>query len=313
MEAAYFRYFNLADGVSLPVYIDMSDMEVGYKLLNYLIHRLTNGNYYIFQVICSFIPLFFFYRSFWKYKSYIHLPSALFLLICLYYFQMLSTALVRLFIALGFVFWALQYIWKKRPLYYIGYVLLAASFHVSALIMLFLCLFLFKSRSIENKSKIFTVFMLFALPVVFVIIAKFIAPLMGERYAGYIEMGSLYISLSDFDVLPFVILGIYFRKYIPREFLIQYYVLLTVLMLSSIFSLYSSMVSYGRLIFYTNLGMIFVIPMAYYFVPAGKPLYKLGLACVIIVYGFLYVSSTQFFLESHIHNLFPYKNLFFTL
>lgn len=312
-DSVYLWYFNQADGASLSAFLAMSDMEIGYKLLNFFVHWVTGGNYYVFQVLCSFIPLFFFYKSFWRYREFLHLPFALFLLICIYYFQMLSTALVRMFIALGFVFWALQYIWQKRPIHYLCFVILASVFHISALMMLSFSIFASKRTSIKKLCSGFTAFAIFALPVFFIVISKIIVPMLGMRYSGYTEISGLSVDPGDFDILPFIFLGIYLKRYIPKKHVLRYRLLLTLLTLSTILSFYGSMVSFGRLVFYTNMGMLFVIPMAYFFTPQYKPLNKLAFACAIVLYGLLYVARTQFFLESHIENLFPYQNIFFTL
>ena len=58
---------------------------------------------------------------------------AVFLLSTMIYFQMLAVSLVRMFIALSIVFNAMYYIPQRDTKKYISLVLLASTFHYSAL------------------------------------------------------------------------------------------------------------------------------------------------------------------------------------
>ena len=77
-------------------------------------------------------------------------------------------------------------------------------------------------------------------------------PLLGSRYSEYGNIGSFSLDVSSFDTIPLLVLLLMNMKRIPERNLNQYRLLLAIFALSSIMSIYSSMILLGRLIYYAN-------------------------------------------------------------
>lgn len=69
------------------------------------------------------------------------------------------------------------------------------------------------------------------------------------------------------------------------------------------------MVSLGRLTFYANSAFFLAAPMVNKLLKYDFK--KLIFITIIILYGLVFVYWTQFNLDHHIPNLFPYQNVFF--
>jgi hypothetical protein len=286
-----------------------SRIEPGYLFLQYLIGVFTN-NYYVAQVVNTLIPMTLFYAAFRKYRSFLSLPLAVSLLIALLYFQMLSVSLVRMFIAIGIVFYSIDCLWQQRPQRYILRILLAASVHYSSLIMILFLPFALKKDAIRKHWKTFLLSGVILLPILFVNIARMAAVVSG-RYEGYGEINNFAFSLDALNVLPFAVIAWFYRKSIPGEYRTTFILSCVLILSSCIIELYSSMVSLGRCIFYTNLGMILVLPMGYKFAKSG--ISRWTIEVIVFVYMLLYLYVFQFFNPHHSGYLYPYNNIFFRL
>ena len=309
-DPAYIKIFNNVVQYGWLSVFKSTTMEPGYLLLNYGVSLLT-GDYFCMQFITSFIPLFLFYLGFRKYRNVMSMSMAVFLLSTMIYFQMLAVSLVRMFIALSIVFNAMYYVPQRDTKKYISLVLLASTFHYSALFMLVLTYFSLNQKNLSNKAKRFVALGFAGTPVAFVIIAQYLVPRMGVRYSGYGSLGSLELSLGSFDTLPLLVLLLLNYKRIDAYQVEFFKLFVSTFALSSIISFYSSMVSLGRLIFYANSAFFVAAPMVS---RALNNDYSKVLFCVLIImYGFLYLYRTQFCLDAHIPFLFPYRNLFFTI
>lgn len=283
-------------------------MEPGYLLLNQIVCTFTD-NYLYLQVISTFIPLTLIYYTFYKLKDKISLPLAVFLFVSMFYFQVLSTGLVRHFIALSIVFYAFTYIPKKDIKKYIALIFLASTFHYSSLFMLILVFFTFKRITISKKAKLFIGITAISIPLAFFVIYKFLIPVLGARYQQYAMLKKFNISISDFDTFPLLILVLMFRKKIKKENYQSFMLMVTIYSLSILVSIYASVISLGRLIFYTNSAFYVLASMVKKELDAN---YKtLIYTTIIIFYGVLYLYWTQFHLVSHFETLFPYQNIFF--
>ena len=216
-----------------------------------LVATFTHDYFYL-QLITSFIPLVLFYRGFSKYRDIISLPVSVFLLSTMLYFQMLGVALVRMFIAISIVFNGFYYIPKKKGRTYVLLVLVASLFHYSALFMLILTYFTIDQENMSRRAKRFVTLAFLGIPIFFIFIARFVVPLLGSRYSEYGNIGSFSLDVSSFDTIPLLVLLLMNMKRIPERNLNQYRLLLAIFALSSIMSIYSSMILLGRLIYYAN-------------------------------------------------------------
>lgn len=309
-DLSYARIFNNVNLNGLLEHFKNTKLEPGYLLLNRIVLLFTD-NYLFMQLLSSFIPLFLFYYAFIKNRDDINLSMAVFLFITLVYFKMLSTGLVRMFIAMGIVINSYRYVHERNNKKFIVLILIAALFHYSALFMFVLEYFFINKRDIKKTSNSFIVLVLIAIPVVFMFISKVLVPILGARYIKYGVIGKFALELSSFDTLPILILLIIYGKKIANDNKNKYKLFIAIFSLSSIISFYSGMVSVGRLVFYTNIVLFLVAPMISKAMRNNKD--RIIFDIIMILYGFVYVYFTQLTLSTYIPRLFPYQNIFFNM
>lgn len=309
-DATYREIFENVNRNGVIATFLFSTMEPGYLVLNYLVGSLTD-NYYIFQILCTFIPLFLFYKGFEKYRNYISIPWAVLLLISTLYFQMLAVSLVRLFIAVGIIFYFLDTLWTCKTRKYIFIVFLAASIHYSALIMGMFVILTFHEKILFRYWKKLILGAVLFLPFIFMGVSRFAASSMGDRYLRYTEVSGFSLSLGALDTLPFLLFSLFYKRLIPPVKRGFYLVAVVMLAMSSVCALFSTMVPLGRVIFYMNLSLLLLLPAVIRYARNGW--FKTGVGCLIIVYAILYLFVTQFLNESQMENLYPYRNIFFTI
>jgi len=226
---------------------------------------------------------------------------------------MLSVGLVRMFIAMSILFWAYEYIWDKKPFKYLLFIAFGMLFHISSIFMIILIVFTFKKIDIKSSWKIISLATLISTPIVFYLVSTVVVPLLGQRYQGYaVGINYFNISLNDFNILAFVLLGLYYKKYISDKFQKIFLIGIFLLVLTVIISIFGTIGMLGRLIFYTNLGLMFVLPIGYSSIP-NKTWHKIIYGLIIISFCVFYLSRTQFFLEPQNANIFPYRNIYFTI
>ncbi|MUV37172.1 hypothetical protein JNUCC1_00978 [Lentibacillus sp. JNUCC-1] len=309
-DSSYIKIFNYVSQDGWFDYFLNSTMEPGYLILNNIVALFTEDYLYM-QLVTSFIPLFLFYYGFKKYRYMISLPTAVFLLSTMLYFQMLSVALVRMFIAISIVFIAFDYIPKRKPIKYFLLIFLASLFHYSAFFMIILVYFAINKSNLSKKASRSYNILFITAPILFIFVSEFIVPLLGSRYTKYGSIDGVSISISSFSTVPLLILLLFYYKKFYGKQQLYFKLFLTVYALSIIISLFGSMVNLGRLIFYSYTAFILGAAMVSKLLSRDSK--KLLYSSIIIVYGFLYVYTTQFTLEHHVSYLFPYRNIFFSL
>lgn len=309
-DPSYIRIFHNISTHGAIEYFKFSTMEPGYIILNSIVSFFTDDYLYM-QLLTSFIPLFLFYYGFEKYKHLISLPTAVFLLSTMIYFQMLAVALVRMFIALAIFFVALRYIPEQKPKKYIASILLATSFHYSAFFMIFLVYFAINKKNLSKKVVRMYSSLFIASPFVFIMISRIIVPLLGNRYSSYGSVQAINIGFDALTTLPLIILLLFFFKGFKETEKLYFKLFVFVYAISLIISLFGGMVSLGRLVFYCYTAFIAAAAMVHKANRFNST--KIIFASIIIFYGFLYLFYSQFINEQHIQNLFPYQNIFFTI
>jgi hypothetical protein len=307
----YSRIFYEVNTIGWVEEFKISTMEPGYLILNRVVGLFTNEYIYM-QILTSFIPLSIFYASFKKYKNFIDIAFAVFLLATTIYFQILSTALVRMFIAVSIIFRALYYIPFKDTKKFIFHVFIASIFHYSALFMSILIYFTIDNKKLGKKAKRFVVVAFLLTPVIFITISSYLVPLLGARYSGYGTIGSFIPSIWDFSTIPLLLVLLYFYR--KKEGITHGYFLvgMSLLTMTSVLSIYGNLVSFGRLIFYTNCSLFLVAPIVGQSIK-GSNVKRILFYAIVIAYCIFYLYRTQFLLEHHIPNLFPYENVFFRM
>lgn len=103
--------------------------EYGYLGWQILVSYIT-ANRYIFILLTTVMVYLLYYVSFRKYITHYPIAAIVFLGI-LYYFTM---TYLRQVLAVGIIWIGVRYIWERKPIKFFIFVLLAYSFHSSALI-----------------------------------------------------------------------------------------------------------------------------------------------------------------------------------
>ncbi len=119
---------NNGEDISSMLYL-VNGWEYGYFAWEILISHIT-ANRYIFILATTFLVYFLYFIAFRKYINDYPLACIVFLGF-LYYFTM---TYLRQVIAVGFVWQSIRYIWKRKPIPFFFFIVLASSFHNSALL-----------------------------------------------------------------------------------------------------------------------------------------------------------------------------------
>lgn len=309
-DPSYISIFNNISNLGPIEYFKESTIEPGYIILNYLVLFFTKDYLYM-QLLSSFIPLFLFYYGFYKYKKHISLPIAVFLLCSMIYFQMLSVALIRMFIAMAIFFLSLESIQESNPKKYVFQIILASMFHYSSFIMIFLVYFAIDEKRLSVKMKNLYLLIFISSPIVLIAISRILVPLLGARYSSYGSIQNISIGLDTFTTLPPILLLLLFYKKFEGKERLYFKLYIFIFSLSIIISIFGGMVNVGRLIFYSYVSFILGGSMV---AKANKNnSTKIIFMSIIIVYGLVYLYYTQFLNPTRMSNLFPYFNLFFTI
>lgn len=131
--------------------IKVWDIEIGYSLLQYITSRVSSSPTILFAIVALFYSSSV-SRFISKYSRSWAVTYALFFSLGLYAFSMSAT---RQTIALGIILYAYDTIKQKKLLKFLIYVLVASSFHLSALI--FLPIYFLSSRNFSNKVAILSI------------------------------------------------------------------------------------------------------------------------------------------------------------
>lgn len=108
-----------------------SDSDFGYALVNWIVSRFTN-NYWIFRAIV--FGLSFTSLSLWILRNSNNVALSYLVFLSLGYLEM-EFYLLRLSMAVSVFVWSYRYLLERKPVKYFAFVLLAATFHKSALFM----------------------------------------------------------------------------------------------------------------------------------------------------------------------------------
>lgn len=203
--------------------VTVSKWELGYVLFVYFITKLFHS-YQIMLAVTHAIIIVLIYKGLHVYKNKISVWLGMLIFYFLFYASSLN--LMRQWMAISIVFFAFQYLLKNMKKTYIVLVLLATSFHYSAILglaIMFLYYFL-----INDKKKYITVFvggqrldsttikigiilfggiaLLFSIP----ILSRILSAIGLSRYASLYLIGSVsFKSNQIIRRIPFIFLVLY--------------------------------------------------------------------------------------------------------
>ena len=190
------NYYSTFLSSGLDNYWSHKKLEIGYKLINYLIFKLF-GNFQVLIVVMAMLTIcpvaYFIYK-----RSKNPMMSLVIYMSFNYYYYTFIT--FRQSTAYGIILLSYKYIEEKKLFKFILCVLLAASFHKSALICLPIY-WLFDIR-IKNKSLLLGLFTAIVLYIFRVNIAKFI---LKYFYSDYILQISNSVTFLFFNLFIFLL------------------------------------------------------------------------------------------------------------
>lgn len=239
--------------------------EPGYALLSSVIKVFTDDFQYL-MFWANFIAAFFLFKGFYKYKVNLYLSLLLYLG---YIYLTLNMSGIRQAVAVGIVFYALSFLHSKQYKYYTFWILMAGTFHVSALIMLPVAFML--NRRINDKL----VYLVLGIGLVIYILRislvnQFIISV-GESFDNPFIMKAYNYSLSANEgnvfsfkvILNFIMLILflqYKKKMINRNEYVSIFLNLFIIYLFVLEYLWDTGEIVRRLQFYFLLGLIVILP-----------------------------------------------------
>ena len=226
------------------------------------------------------------------------------------YFFVLNSGLIRIFMSIPMVLVAIYYLLHEDKKKYLISISLASVLHMSALIMLLFLPYLIFKNYFYKHWIIFFVSSFFVVIISLLTMATYLVPLLGDRYEGYGEVSDMSMSIGAFTTLPIFIAIYYYYKNMYFESTLdkrQYIIGMLLVALSIVFAIVSSMVHVGRIIFYTYLGFMIVLPLI--FRRREKGVIGFVLKYLLLIYPLVYVMTTNM-LNASKTQLFPFHSIF---
>ena len=144
---SYKRFYEGISGIE-DVFNGTFDAESGYLLINF-IFKTIGFNFYFFVLFFSILSI-----GLLTYFLYTHTSFPTLFLVYYYarFFFLLDMGQIRSSLACIILLYAIPYIGKKKPVQFLGLVLMASLFHISALFFVFGYLFnsLFKKLTVQT-------------------------------------------------------------------------------------------------------------------------------------------------------------------
>lgn len=235
-------------------------MEPGYLFLNYIIALFTE-NFQVVIFITTLIPIVLYYKALEYEKDKINMFWAVFLMgtILFIYF----CGITRMFIATSIIAYGLRFVIEKKPIKYMLVVLIATTFHYTALFMITLLYFATEKEGQKKSSiKLLLTIAIIIMPIAIIVVSQIIFPNMGDRYSTYTIKMNKTITIEIFDKVPFLILSLFFlRKMNKANKHIRLY--MVIYSLSIIISIYSTFMEIDRVQWYSMFSLCIILPSIY--------------------------------------------------
>lgn len=156
--------------------------EMGYQMLSKL-GVLILGDFQWVIAITAFFFCFFFYKTFARDSKNIPMSIAIFVAIGIYYFSLNG---MRQALVIAIFFYSIKYIEKQELKKYLISIVLASTFHLSAL--LYIPFYFLTTRRISNKLILVVSASLY---LVWPFLAHFLYPIVLGKYVAYFVWGSV--------------------------------------------------------------------------------------------------------------------------
>lgn len=269
-------------------YIDR--LEIGFTVLNYVISRFTT-NYHIFQFVCGLIINTNIFIGLFIVRDKVNLCLG-WLTYCFLFFgntiNILRQALALSFVFLGF---CLVYVGKSKLS--IPFVIIACSFHTSAIISIFILLIGYLLNMSSKKYQIMIIIgisllLILLMPLIVSYLSNF--GLLGSKYENYLSQHDQISLFSTVLVrLPMFIL-IFYSLFINRNIsLMTIWMYLLVVQEFLLFPLQMINPVVGRLMLYFGISKVIAYPLIIRNCYRGKIsryVFTIGylMLCVLIFY-----------------------------
>lgn len=204
----YVEIYNYYKTLSLQNFTWLVSLEPGYAILNIISKYIYDDPQTVFA-LSSLLSLAFIYAGIKHNRSKINISLAIFFFMILFYFEFFT--IVRMGIALSIVFYSYKYITERKLLKFCLFVLLAFSFHYSALIIL-------PAYFYSGKTKIYLkiIYIILAF-VLFFGIDYLLNYLVGTKFEIYLGGNSQGFGLGNTIMrLPLLTLILLYRKNLLR-------------------------------------------------------------------------------------------------
>ena len=124
---------------------------------------------------------------------------------------------MRLFLAASIVAYSIRFVTEKKTKKFIICILIATTFHYSAIFMLFLVYFSSERENNERSMRSIIILVTIIMPILIYVVSQIMFPNMGDRYSNKTSLNKLSLSLGQFDKLPIVLIGFYLYKDMLKE------------------------------------------------------------------------------------------------
>lgn len=284
-DVSYERIFeNTATNGFINQFIETT-MEPGYLLLNYIVSLFTD-DFQVIIFIITVIPVFLYYKALEYESDKISMFWGVFLLGTMLFIYF--TGITRLFIAASIIAYGLRFVMEKKPIKYIIIVLIATSFHYSAIFMIFLLYFAMEKENYKKSNIKLFVLITFVMPIMIFVVSNYVFPNMGDRYSAYTQMKNGTLTLDAFDKLPFILIAIFFSKdMLKNNKNIDKYI--TIYAMALIIAVYSVFLDIGRMQWYCMFSTCIILPSILEVLKKVKSQeYAVMYIPLMLIYGILY-------------------------
>lgn len=207
-------------GIDTPNYIEIWDnilygktvyVEIGFQWFICLLQKITTNPVMLFFT-CSLIIYSCFILRLWDFRNSASFPfmiAVLFMLVL-----MPSMNVMRQYCAVAIIFYSTKYLFTQRYIKYIGGIIFASLFHLSALIAIsFLGLELLEWKKLSMQKRIFYSFLV----VLFLLLGSLIYSFVLSEYGHYFEnkeenLGILTLAKACFIVFSAFLSGLWRKK-----------------------------------------------------------------------------------------------------
>ncbi len=284
-DLTYRRIFQTVQDIGPIQHFFNTTMEPGYLVLNYIVGLFTD-DFQIMLILISIIGIFFFFKALEYERKNINLFLAVFLFSTILYFYYIG--IIRLFLAASITAYALRFVMEKKTAKFIICILIAGTFHYSAIFMMFLVYFSTEKEEKPRSMRSIILLVTLAMPILIYVVSQVIFPNMGDRYSNKTNLGQLSLSIGQFDKLPIILLAFYlYKDMVKQNKNIKIYIVIYTLAIA--IGIYSTVLNIGRIEWYMNFAICIIFPQIARAVRFSKFKYfTILLIPLILVYGAVY-------------------------